>query len=120
VRPFERALAPFEAWITGRKRSHGGERAEVPVFDAVDGRVVVSPLVHWNQADVVAFIQERDLPVHPLVFAGYLSIGCAPCTRPPVAEGDPRSGRWAGLAKTECGIHRPSSLRAAAAAEARA
>jgi phosphoadenosine phosphosulfate reductase len=105
VEPLARALAPFAAWITGRKRFHGGGRAELPVLEAEGARIKVNPLAPWSAADIEADLAARGLPRHPLVEAGYLSIGCEPCTALPVRGDDRRSGRWAELAKTECGIH---------------
>jgi phosphoadenosine phosphosulfate reductase len=105
VRPLERALTGFDAWITGRKRFQASSREGLPRLELVDGRVKVNPLADWTQADVDAAFQARGLPRHPLVDQGYPSIGCLPCTRR-VGEGeDPRAGRWAGMEKTECGIH---------------
>lgn len=104
--PLERALSGFDAWITGRKRFQGGQRAALEFFEA-DGeaRIKVNPLAHWGVEDVRDYMVENRLPRHPLVAKGYPSIGCAPCTSP-VAEGeDPRAGRWRGSEKTECGIH---------------
>jgi phosphoadenosine phosphosulfate reductase len=106
--PLRRALAPFEAWVSGRKRLHGGERARVPVIEAVDGHVVASPLAPWSRDRIDAVFAERGLPDHPLLAEGYASIGCAPCTRPAAPGLDVRSGRWQGRDKTECGIHRPA------------
>lgn len=106
VKPFAAAAAGFDALIDGRKSLHGGERAGLPVLslDAA-GTFKVSPLAHWTEDDVERAFVERGLPRHPLVARGYRSIGCWPCTRP-VAPGEaPRSGRWAGRAKAECGIH---------------
>lgn len=112
VLPLERALRGFSAWITGRKRFHGGERATLPAIEAVDGRIKVNPLVHWTPREVAEAFKANRLPPHPLVDEGYASIGCAPCTRP-VRAGDPtRAGRWAGTAKTECGIHGPRGAHA--------
>jgi phosphoadenosine phosphosulfate reductase len=106
VRPLERALQGFDAWITGRKRFQAASRVALPRLELADGRVKVNPLADWTQADVDAAFQARDLPRHPLVDQGYPSIGCLPCTRR-VGEGeDPRAGRWAGMQKTECGIHK--------------
>lgn len=105
VRPLKSALDPFDAWITGRKQFHGGQRIELPVFDAAAPHIKVNPLVTWTPSDVAAYIETHDLPTHPLVAQGYPSIGCWPCTHP-VADGDEvRAGRWRGAAKTECGIH---------------
>jgi phosphoadenosine phosphosulfate reductase len=105
VRPLERALAGFDAWVTGRKRHQAATRKRLPRVEAADGRVKVNPLADWTEADVDEAFYVRDLPRHPLVDEGYPSIGCLPCTRR-VSEGEPaRAGRWAGLQKTECGIH---------------
>ncbi|WP_407635503.1 phosphoadenylyl-sulfate reductase [Gluconacetobacter diazotrophicus] len=106
VEPLDEAIIPFDAWMTGRKRSQAATRAQLPVVeDAADGRIKINPLARWTPAELDAEMTRRDLPRHPLALRGYKSIGCAPCTRP-VAEGeDPRAGRWAGLSKTECGIH---------------
>ena len=105
VRPLEPALEGFEAWITGRKRFHGGARMSLPVVEFADGRFKVNPLANWTAEDVDDFIRERNLPHHPLVAQGYPSIDCWPCTRPAEDPLDPRSGRWAGQDKTECGLH---------------
>lgn len=105
VRPLEPALEGFGAWITGRKRFHGGARMSLPVFEFADGRYKVNPLASWTQADVDAYLKEKDLPRHPLVSQGYPSIGCWPCTKPAADPNDPRSGRWAGQEKSECGLH---------------
>jgi len=106
VRPLNTALADFDAWITGRKAFHGGERLRLPVFEATHTHIKVNPLVGWQADDIEAYRVAHDLPAHPLVDQGYPSVGCWPCTHP-VAEGaDVRAGRWRGQAKTECGIHR--------------
>lgn len=105
VRPLEPALEGFGAWITGRKRFHGGARMNLPVFEFADGRYKVNPLASWTQADVDAYLEEKDLPRHPLVAQGYPSIGCWPCTQPAADPSDPRSGRWVGQEKSECGLH---------------
>ena len=105
VRPLEPALAGFSAWITGRKRFHGGARMSLPVFEFAAGRYKVNPLAGWNQDDVDLFMEQRGLPRHPMVAQGYPSIGCWPCTQPADDPNNPRSGRWAGQDKTECGLH---------------
>ncbi|ODT57919.1 MAG: phosphoadenosine phosphosulfate reductase [Phenylobacterium sp. SCN 69-14] len=105
VLPLDRALADFDAWITGRKRFHGGDRLSLPVVEQADGQVKFNPLANWGKAELDAYVAEHDLPAHPLVAQGFPSIGCWPCTNP-VEEGqDVRAGRWAGQDKTECGIH---------------
>lgn len=103
----DKALAGFDAWVTGRKRFHGGGRAALPAIEGDDatGRIKVNPLASWSAEDIHRYLADRDLPVHPLVAQGYASIGCVPCTRA-VSPGEaPRAGRWAWLDKTECGIH---------------
>jgi phosphoadenosine phosphosulfate reductase len=105
VIPLDAALSGFSAWLTGRKRFHGGDRLRLPVVEAADGKLKFNPLANWNKADLDAYIAEHDLPEHPLVAFGYPSIGCWPCTSPVEEGGDIRSGRWAGSQKTECGIH---------------
>lgn len=111
VEPLAKALADYDASFTGRKAFQSSTRATLPRFeiDGSDsiGRLKINPLIDWNPEDIAAYFAEHDLPPHPLVAAGYPSIGCAPCTNR-VAEGeDARSGRWAGWDKTECGIHKP-------------
>ncbi len=107
VRPLERALAPFDATISGRKAFQSVTRANLPHFEleAGSGRIKVNPLASWTPADLAAHMAARDLPPHPLVAAGYPSIGCAPCTSKVQPGEDPRSGRWRGWDKTECGLH---------------
>lgn len=107
VRPLTSALAPYEAWATGRKRFHGGLRAGLPVIEHDGTHFKVNPLAAWSQEDIAAYIAGHDLPAHPLVAQGFPSIGCWPCTKP--AETNDRSGRWAGQDKTECGIHTPAT-----------
>lgn len=109
VEPLELVLPDFDIWITGRKRSQSATRAALPLVDPQpDGSVKLNPLAGWGPEKIEAQMQRRDLPRHPLVAKGYTSIGCAPCTRAVKDGEDGRAGRWAGLAKTECGIHRPA------------
>lgn len=105
VLPMERALAPFDAWVTGRKRFQGATRSALPVVEIENGRVKVNPLAGWSQQRLDDYFVEHALPRHPLYEFGYLSIGCHPCTRPVAPGEDARAGRWAGSDKTECGIH---------------
>jgi len=105
VIPLDLALDGFSAWITGRKRFHGGDRLRLPVVEASDGKLKFNPLANWSKGELDAYIAEHDLPEHPLVQFGYPSIGCWPCTSPVEEGSDIRSGRWAGSQKTECGIH---------------
>jgi phosphoadenosine phosphosulfate reductase len=102
VLPLDRALGGFDAWITGRKRFHGGDRLSLPVVEEAEGKLKFNPLANWSKDELDAYIAEHDLPSHPLVAQGYASIGCWPCTKP---SDDGRSGRWQGQEKTECGIH---------------
>ena len=106
VEPLQRALAGFDAWVTGRKRYQGVTRADLDFFEAEgESRLKVNPLVHWSTADMQEYIAENRLPRHPLVARGYPSIGCAPCTTRVNDGEDPRAGRWRDLPKEECGIH---------------
>jgi phosphoadenosine phosphosulfate reductase len=103
--PLTRALAPFAAQITGRKRFQTSGRAEMQTVEFHDGRFRFNPLADWSLADLEAYTQTHKLPRHPLVEDGYPSIGCIPCTKRVQAGDDYRSGRWSGLDKDECGIH---------------
>lgn len=106
--PLDQALEGFAGWITGRKRFQGGARADLPVLEAepVSRRVKINPLAPWSLEDVRHYRRLRQLPLHPLVTRGFASIGCAPCTSPVRPGEPPRAGRWRGLDKLECGIHR--------------
>lgn len=111
VKPLEKALAGFDASFTGRKAFQAKTRANLPRFELdtsdAQGRLKINPLIDWSAEDIAAYFEAHDLPRHPLIAQGYPSIGCSPCTSQ-VAEGeDPRSGRWKGWDKTECGIHKP-------------
>ena len=104
--PLQTALTGFDGWITGRKRHQTEARATMDVVELdAAGRIKFNPLADWSIEDIRAYRAAHDLPSHPLVAQNYLSIGCAPCTQPVTEGADPRSGRWQGLAKTECGIH---------------
>ena len=106
VEPLERALKPFDGWITGRKRFQGGGRQAVDFFEAEgEARIKVNPLAHWGREDIEDYMVNNRLPRHPLVAKGYPSIGCAPCTSPVAIGEDERAGRWRGSQKVECGIH---------------
>jgi phosphoadenosine phosphosulfate reductase len=107
--PLERALAGFAAWITGRKRFQGGQRSRLPAIEGEPstGRIKLNPLAPWSEDDIERYRRLRNLPAHPLVAEGYRSIGCMPCTRAVGRGESARAGRWWGLDKTECGIHRP-------------
>jgi phosphoadenosine phosphosulfate reductase len=103
--PLEQALDGFLAWISGRKRYHGGSRSLIPTLEIADGRLKVEPLARFTAHDIENYMNHYRLPRHPLVGQGYRSIGCAPCTVKGGTQDNPRAGRWMGFAKTECGIH---------------
>jgi phosphoadenosine phosphosulfate reductase len=105
VEPLRRALAPFDAWISGRKGFQAGTRTALPRFEEDEGRLKLNPLADWSKSQLDAYFAEHDLPRHPLEAQGYLSIGCAPCTSKVKPGEDPRAGRWRGWDKVECGIH---------------
>ena len=105
VAPLDRALGEFGAWITGRKRFHGGERMSLPVVEQAGEQVKFNPLANWAKAELDAYAAAHDLPAHPLVAQGFPSIGCWPCTQPVDDDEDVRAGRWKGSQKSECGIH---------------
>lgn len=107
VAPLDAALEERAAWLTGLKRVDAPTRAAAPIvsWDPARRLVKVNPLATWTDEDVANYIVDHDLPVHGLVSKGYLSIGCAPTTRPVAPGEDPRAGRWADSGKTECGLH---------------
>lgn len=107
VAPLNDALSHYDAWATGLRRAETHNRVIAPVigWDARKGKVKVSPLARWSDEQVERYVLEHGVLVNPLLHDGYPSIGCAPCTRRVAPGDDPRSGRWAGTAKTECGIH---------------
>ena len=107
VEPLNRALESYSAWATGVRRAEAAIRAGTPVvsYDPKRGKVKVAPLAAWSDGDVEAYVAEHGILQNPLRSAGYPSIGCAPCTRAVAAGEDPRAGRWAESAKTECGIN---------------
>lgn len=107
VVPLKASLAPYSAWVTGIRRVEAPTRANAPLisFDEAFGLVKINPIAAWSDEQMQEYINTNGILVNPLVDDGYPSIGCAPCTRKPDAGADPRSGRWAGLAKTECGLH---------------
>jgi phosphoadenosine phosphosulfate reductase len=107
VVPLERALGPYDAWITGVRREETTARSDTKVveWDPRRQMVKVNPIANWSQDDVEAYIAEQGVLVNPLVDEGYPSIGCATCTMRVAPGADPRSGRWTGTGKTECGIH---------------
>jgi len=111
VKPLAKALEAIDASFTGRKAFQSSTRANLPRFelDTSDpqGRLKINPLIDWSAADIAAYFEQHHLPRHPLVARGFPSIGCEPCTHKVAPGEDPRSGRWKGWDKTECGIHKP-------------
>lgn len=111
VRPLEKALNSYDASFTGRKAFQSSTRANLPRFEVdtsdAQGRLKINPLIDWDASRIEGHFIQHDLPRHPLIAAGYPSIGCSPCTTQVAPGEDPRSGRWKGWDKTECGIHKP-------------
>ncbi|MCW2560736.1 MAG: thioredoxin-dependent phosophoadenylyl-sulfate reductase [Mycobacterium sp.] len=107
VEPLGKALKEYSAWVTGIRRVEAPTRANAPLisFDKAFGLVKINPIAAWSDDEMQAYIDANDVLVNPLVHEGYPSIGCLPCTAKPVEGADPRSGRWAGQSKTECGLH---------------
>jgi phosphoadenosine phosphosulfate reductase len=107
VEPLARALSGKQAWMTGLRRVEAPTRAKTPIvhLDVGRGIVKVNPLATWTDDDIAAYKHDHELLEHPLAAQGYPSIGCWPCTRPVKDGDDPRSGRWAGRGKMECGLH---------------
>ncbi|MDE3095555.1 MAG: phosphoadenylyl-sulfate reductase [Chloroflexota bacterium] len=109
VEPNRRALAGKRAWLSGIRRDQSKSRAETPIvqWDGKFGLVKVNPLATWTESQVWQYILDNEVPYNELHDQGYPSIGCTHCTRPVAAGDDPRSGRWQGFDKTECGLHAP-------------
>lgn len=107
VTPLRKALQGYSAWVTGIRRVEAPTRANAPLisFDEAFGLVKINPLAAWTDEDMQAYVEANGVLVNPLVDEGYPSIGCAPCTAKPVDGADPRSGRWSGTGKVECGLH---------------
>lgn len=107
VEPLRRTLAGYEVWVTGVRRDEAPTRASTPLvaWDEKNGLVKINPLAAWSFDDLLAYAAANDVVLNPLLDDGYPSIGCAPCTQRVAPGDDPRSGRWAGLDKTECGLH---------------
>jgi phosphoadenosine phosphosulfate reductase len=109
VQPLDRHLADKRAWISGLRRADSVARRDVPLVETDRrGLVKINPLVAWSDDDVAAYVEAHDVIVNPLLFDGYGSVGCWPCTRRLDVGEDARAGRWAGTAKTECGLHAPA------------
>lgn len=105
VAPLDRALRHWPVVVSGRKRFQASTRAGLEVFEADGDRLRVNPLALWTPQDIRAYMDRHDLPRHPLVAKGFMSIGCAPCTTRVAPGEDARAGRWRGTDKVECGIH---------------
>ncbi|RKQ71390.1 phosphoadenylyl-sulfate reductase (thioredoxin) [Litorimonas taeanensis] len=105
VRPLDKVIRTFSARITGRKRYQTPQRANMKMLETGGDQIKVNPLAYWSAKDVTDYIRRHDLPPHPMLALGYLSIGCQPCTTRVAAGEDPRAGRWRHSDKTECGIH---------------
>src|SRR5579872_3312290 len=107
IEPLKRALKGRDAWISAIRRDQTRDRGRAGIveWDAKFGLAKVNPLANWTKRDVWSYIQDNDVPYNPLHDQGYPSIGCWPCTRAILADQDERAGRWAGLLKTECGLH---------------
>jgi phosphoadenosine phosphosulfate reductase len=105
IEPLARALKPFAAWINGRKRFQGGARTDIPVVEQDGTRLKFNPFANVSREEIEAIYKLGNLPPHPLVASGFLSVGCMPCTSRSETGEDARAGRWRGRAKTECGIH---------------
>ena len=105
VEPLARALQPFDAWINGRKRFQGGVRGAIAVVEDDGARLKFNPFANVSREEIEAIYRDANLPPHPLVASGFLSVGCMPCTSRSNAGEDARAGRWRGRSKTECGIH---------------
>jgi phosphoadenosine phosphosulfate reductase len=106
VGQLDRALLGKSAWMSGLRRAEADSRIKAPlVARDLRGLIKINPIAMWSDLDVQGYIADHDVPVNPLLARGYTSIGCMPCTSLPSDPGDPRSGRWAGRDKTECGLH---------------
>jgi len=106
VQPMQKALKDLKAWITGIRRDQTSVRARAKILELQnDGLLKINPLLNWTKADVMRYVEEHNLPTHPLFEKGYRSIGCAPCTIAIGVNDDERAGRWAGRGKIECGLH---------------
>ena len=107
VEPINAALAGYEAWVTGVRREDNVLRANTEFVEWDEGHqmVKINPIAAWSFDELLDYASTHQVPTNPLLTQGYPSIGCAPCTRPVAPGEDPRAGRWAGLNKTECGLH---------------
>jgi phosphoadenosine phosphosulfate reductase len=106
IEPMQRALTGIDGWISGVRRDQTANRKSLPVLEEQStGPLKIYPLLNWTRRQIYSYIDEHDLPTHPLLAKGYTSIGCVPCTRPVSVDEDERAGRWTGTDKDECGLH---------------
>jgi phosphoadenosine phosphosulfate reductase len=123
VGPMQRALGEYDAWVSGLRRDQSASRGTIEAveYHAAEERPIVKiyPLAYWSRAQVWRYLQEHGVPHHPLLDQGYTSLGCWPCTRPNADATNERAGRWAGTAKTECGLHTFTTKGAPAAVAGR-
>ena len=112
VKVLNHALRDFGGWIAGQKRYQSHERSTIDrvEWDSARGKWKFNPLADWNTTDLLSYQTQHKMPAHPLASAGYLSVGCSPCTTPVVAGEEPRAGRWRQHEKLECGLHRPADV----------
>ena len=112
VKVLNHALSGFDGWISGQKRYQSHERSTIDrvEWDSARGKWKFNPLADWSTADLLTYQTQQQMPAHPLASAGYLSVGCLPCTTPVMAGEDMRAGRWRQHEKRECGLHRPADL----------
>ena len=116
VKVLDHALRSYDGWISGQKRYQSHERSKIDrvEWDSARGKWKFNPLADWDTADLLAYQTQHTMPAHPLASAGYLSVGCSPCTTPVTAGEEPRAGRWRQHEKLECGLHRPADVIVAA------
>lgn len=112
VKVLDHALRDHDGWISGQKRYQSHERSKIDrvEWDSTRGKWKFNPLADWDTADLLSYQTQHKMPAHPLASAGYLSVGCSPCTTPVVAGEEPRAGRWRQHEKLECGLHRPADV----------
>ena len=104
--PLQKELEKYKAWIAGVRGDQTENRSNLEVVNELENGIVkICPIINWTSKELWTFHNQNNLPSHPLFSKGYMSVGCAPCTRPMASEGNERSGRWTNNCKTECGIH---------------
>ena len=116
VKVLNHALRNYDGWISGQKRYQSHERSKIDrvEWDSARGKWKFNPLADWDTADLLSYQTQHKMPAHPLASAGYLSVGCSPCTTAVTAGEEPRAGRWRQHEKLECGLHRPADVIVAA------